>query len=44
MGGTYSDNEIIEKGAEESDEEEVSNQIFNVLEAVPPTDYEAPYS
>mmetsp|Transcript_35795 Transcript_35795/g.54855 ORF Transcript_35795/g.54855 Transcript_35795/m.54855 type:complete len:83 (+) Transcript_35795:110-358(+) len=28
----------------ESDEEERSNQIFNVREAVPPTDYDAPYS
>jgi len=30
--------------AADSDQEEVTNQIFNVREAVPPTDYEAPYS
>ena len=28
----------------DSDEEDNSNKIFNVKEAVPPTDYEAPYS
>jgi len=28
----------------DSDEEEKTNQIFNVSEAVPPTDYDAPYS
>lgn len=30
--------------ADSDHEEERSNQIFNVREAVPPTDYEAPYS
>ena len=29
---------------EDSDKEEKSNMIFNVREAVPPTDYDAPYS
>jgi hypothetical protein len=28
----------------ESGEEEKTNQIFNVREAVPPTDFDAPYS
>ena len=27
-----------------NDEEESTNKIFNVKEAVPPTDYDAPYS
>lgn len=31
-------------GEQDSDEEEKTNQIFNVSEAVPPTDYDAPYS
>ena len=30
--------------APDSDEEERSNQVFNVKDAVPPTDYDAPYS
>jgi hypothetical protein len=29
---------------DDSDQEERSNQTFHVREAVPPTDYEAPYS
>jgi len=29
---------------DDSDKEERSNTIFNVKEAVPPTDYDAPYS
>ena len=39
---TYSEHE----GAAEfdSDEEDNTNKIFNVEDAVPPTDYEAPYS
>ena len=37
-------NEDHENEAAESDHEERSNQIFNVREAVPPTDYDAPYS
>ena len=28
----------------EFDEEEKSNQIFNVKDAVPPNDFDAPYS
>jgi|TARA_B110001450_G_C17232985_1_gene324264 hypothetical protein len=28
----------------DEEEEESSNKIFNVKEAVPPTDYNAPYS
>ena len=39
---TYSDNDG--GGDMESDEEDQSNKIFNVEDAVPPTDYEAPYS
>ena len=30
--------------SQESGEEEKTNQIFNVREAVPPTDFDAPYS
>lgn len=30
--------------AADSDEEDHSNKIFNVKDAVPPTDYDAPYS
>ena len=40
--GGYSDNDG--KQDRESDEEERTNQIFNVMEASPPNDYEAPYS
>lgn len=40
--GTYSEQEG--PGDIESDEEDQSNKIFNVEDAVPPTDYEAPYS
>lgn len=37
--------EVVEEAVDiDSDEEEKSNQIFNVREAIPPTDYEAPYS
>lgn len=39
---TYSDHDGA--GDMESDEEDQSNKIFNVEDAVPPTDYEAPYS
>lgn len=39
---TYSDRE--EPADVDSDEEDHSNKIFNVKDAVPPTDYEAPYS
>lgn len=39
---TYDANEIM--AADSDQEEERSNQIFNVREAVPPTDYDAPYS
>ena len=51
--GTYitevkpEDEEYGEDGKDEledSDKEEKSNMIFNVREAVPPTDYDAPYS
>ena len=38
---TYSDDAA---GEMESDEEDQSNKIFNVEDAVPPTDYEAAYS
>lgn len=30
--------------SQDSQEEEKTNQIFNVREAVPPTDFDAPYS
>ena len=30
--------------AADSEEEQSNNQIFNVREAIPPTDYDAPYS
>lgn len=30
--------------AMDSEEEQSNNQIFNVREAIPPTDYDAPYS
>ena len=33
-----------EQESSDSDKEEKANQIFNVREAVPPTDYDAPYS
>ena len=39
---TYSEHDMA--GDVESDEEDQSNKIFNVEDAVPPTDYEAPYS
>lgn len=37
-------NDIDHDLIDDSDEEEKTKQIFNVREAVPPTDYEAPYS
>jgi len=43
-GDTYAESENNVNQDVDSDEEERSYQIFNVLEAVPPTDYEAPYS
>lgn len=39
---TYSDHDMPMDM--ESDEEDQSNKIFNVEDAVPPTDYDAPYS
>ena len=39
---TYSDRDEV--ADVESDEEDQSNKIFNVEDAVPPTDYELPYS
>ena len=39
---TYSEHEGV--GDVDSDEEDQSNKIFNVEDAIPPTDYEAPYS
>ena len=33
-----------ERQIEAHDDEEATNKIFNVRDAVPPTDYDAPYS
>lgn len=33
-----------ERQIEEHDDEEATTKIFNVRDAVPPTDYDAPYS
>lgn len=46
-GYGHPDNTFSEQDGQndiESDEEDQSNKIFNVEDAVPPTDYEAPYS
>ena len=36
--------EEMQISKQNNDEEESTNKIFNVREAVPPTDYDAPYS
>lgn len=44
LNGRGEDPEISDQESQDSGEEEKTNQIFNVREAVPPTDFDAPYS
>ena len=38
------DSDVQDMDSDASGEQESSNQIFNIREAVPPTDFDAPYS
>lgn len=40
----HDDSDIEDQDSDASGENEASNQIFNIREAVPPTDFDAPYS
>ena len=40
----HDDSDIEEPDSDDSGAQESSQQIFNIREAVPPTDFDAPYS